>query len=409
MKMKICLIEACQEKDKGSIGAFYVRHHAEKAGFKIDILKKPKAGYDLEMISVHHSLDFLRLKKMPKKAKYRIVGGHPMQCNPLPVIKYADAVFIGEAESHIGKALKIIQEKGTDGLAAERCWIVSRYWKKGDTVPVTQIENPLPNNPPYLNRPNTRSAAWYIEIARGCPFGCNYCELGHSTRFRKYSYDQIITTIDKMHIKQAKKINFYAPDEASHPDINPLLEYLNKKGYMSSFSSMRLESVMRNKPDIKKNVLIRIGIDGLTEETRRRVNKPIRNIQIIEYFKMLLEWGQIQFKMFMMFGYSWEKLEDFHEWENLMSTILRLPLQKNVNLRIKWTPFIPQKCTPLKGDKAKYDYDLVDKINTWHALNANPRSEPGFFVRNDGLMMEKNHILQRQLAVGDEDLLDKIK
>jgi radical SAM superfamily enzyme YgiQ (UPF0313 family) len=408
-RLRINLIEACNDADTGSIGAFYVKTHAEKTGHIVEMNRYTKLGYDIEMISLHHCSDFLRLLKLPQKAPIRLIGGHPMQNNPLPIIKYGDAVFVGEAENSIGESLDRIERDGIDGLKNQAGWIISKNWKKGMDLPEVVICNPLPENPPYLNRPGTRSAAWYVEIARGCPFKCHYCELGYSSKFRIYKKDHLIEVLKRCDLSKTRKINFYAPDEASYPAYKELYEYLKTEGYMAAFSSMRLESVMKNKPPIAKNMLIRIGIDGLTESTRARVNKKITNSMILNYYRMLIDAGHVQFKQFMIFGYPWEKISDFDEFEYLMQGIFRIPLKKNVSLRIKWTPFIPQPCTPLGKEDAIYDYDMVDRINTWHALNKRPRYEPGWFVENDGLMMEKSHRLQCELTKGDEDVLDKYK
>lgn len=401
--MKICLIEACRDSDSGSIGAFYIANSLSEIGYQVDILRRPKNGYDVELISVHHCKDFLNLAKLSKKAKFRIVGGHPMQNNPRPVIPLTDAVCVGEGESWIKKAIPLLEKtKSIESLSCLPGTIISKNWNPENQIPVVNIENPLPNNPPYLNRPGTRSAAWYLEISRGCPYKCNYCELGHSTKYRKYSVDHIKAKIDSIDTSITKKINFYAPDEASHPDFQELYDYIFRKGFLSGFSSMRLESVMKKQPPLRMNTLVRIGIDGLTEATRWKINKKIKNAMIIDYFKMFIDKGHVQFKMFMIVGYPWEEIEDFQEWELTMERIFMLKLHKNISLRIKWTPFIPQPCTPFGKLKAKYDFEMIDKINIWHALKKRPRSEPGIFVENDGLMGIRAHKLQCSLTSANE-------
>jgi radical SAM superfamily enzyme YgiQ (UPF0313 family) len=207
-----------------------------------------------------------------------------------------------------------------------------------------------------------------------------------------------------------RKINFYAPDEISHPDYHALFAYLKERGYAASFSSMRIDSILkRGLPDVKANHLVRVGIDGLTEATRRRVNKPITNDMIVEYFKLFIERGHIYFKMFYIFGYPWEQPADFDEFAGLMDdlrTVTRPP--KNLIVRIKWTPFIPQPCTPLAEAKAKYDFDMVDRITVWHALNDRPRlaSRRNWYFSSDGVLMgPENHRRQCELAAGDETLL----
>jgi len=406
--MKICMVEVADKDSRGSIGCHYVIEHAKKVGYNIDYLTNTKDGYDVELLSIHHCSDYLRLLKMPKRAPIRIIGGHPMQNNPLPVINFCDVVCVGEGESWIKNALQIIEKsKDVKDLIGLPGTIVSKLWKKGDTVPSANIENPLPENAAYLNRPGTLSAAWYVEIARGCPFNCSYCELGHSTKFRKYSYDQLCHVIDNIDTSITRKINFYAPDEASHPDYMLLYERLKRRGFMAGFASMRVDSVIKNSPPIAMNQLIRVGIDGLTEETRYRINKKISDDMIVEYFYKLISQGHVQFKMFMVFGYPWDTAEDFEKWAKLMQRIFNLPLHKNIHLRIKWTPFIPQPCTPLKNCEPRYSWTLIDKINMWHALNNRPRKNPGIYIENDGMMGQKTYTTQCDLTLGDEDVLKK--
>ncbi len=115
------------------------------------------------------------------------------------------------------------------------------------------------------------------------------------------------------------------------------------------------------------------------------------------------------YKMFFIFGYPWERMEDFDHFEQLMRRVFALPLRVNVSLRIKWTPFIPQPCTPLGKERARYDYRMVDKINIWHALNARPRRNPGWYVENDGLMEKRSHDWQCKLTAGDERVLLRLR
>ena len=402
MALRCVMVEACADTDAGSIGAFYVMDHARRAGHTVDMARTTRAGYDVELISVHHCDDFLRLAVLPKRAPVRIVGGHPMQNNPRPAIPFADVICVGEGETWIKNALELLESGGVEALRELPGTIICHDWTPGAPIPATNIETPLPDNPPYLNRPGTRSAAWYIEIARGCPYSCAYCELGHSSKFRIYKLPQVKALIDSMDVKQTRKICFYAPDEASYPWMNEAYDYLMEKGYAAGFSSMHLKSIVKNKPKMLSNRLIRIGVDGLTEATRFRVGKKITDDDLVAYFQYGLESGHVQFKNFMIFGYPWETLEDFDGFEHMMRRVMALPMTKNVSLRIKWTPFIPQPCTPLGRETPVYNHAMVDKINVWHALNGRPRHEPGFWIESDGIMTQRSHQRQVDLSGGDE-------
>jgi len=406
--MKVCLVEACPDRDAGSIGAFYVAHHARMAGFEVDILRETKRGYDVELLSVHHATGFPHLARMPKRARWRLVGGHVMQNNPRPAIPFADAVCIGEGETWIKNALRRLEETDDiDSLSDIPGTVISKHHRVGASIPPANVERPLPDNPPYLNRPGTGSAAWYIEIARGCPYRCHYCELGHSVPYRRYSSEHIRRVIEQTDMNKTRKINLFAPDEASHPEYNDIFDYLSERGFAANFSSMRVESVLRNKlpSSLRTNHLVRIGLDGLTYQTRLRVRKPITDEMLVEYFRVLLERGHIQFKIFMIFGYPWETPGDFDRFDNLMQQVFSLPIRKNVALRIKWTPFIPQPSTPLADAEARYDFRLVRRIREWHNLHHKPNKNPGWYVDCDGLMSYNTWLEQRRLTSGDERLL----
>jgi len=404
--MRACFVEACDDKDAGSIGAYYVATHARRAGHQIDFSRTTQNGYDVELISVHHCMDFLRLAHLPKRAPLRIVGGHAMLSNPRPVIPFADIVFRGEAESWIGGALDALDgEKDAACLQGVPGVIVTKNWIKGAHLPDVVFERPLPSNPPYLNWAGTKSAAWYLEIARGCPFRCAFCELGNSTPFRIYPKEHVFEALKGLDTTLARKINLFAPDETSHPAYTEIYEHLERKGYSAAFSSMRIESVMKRHPKLKPNVLIRVGIDGLSERVRTEVNKPITDDQIVEYFKEWTERGHVNFKTFFIFSYPGETEADFRGFEILMRRVFQIRLRKNCSLRIKWTPFIPQPCTPLGSSLPRYNRDIAARIRRWHALHKEPVRTPGWWVTCDGMMSEKAHALQCRLTHGDEETL----
>ena len=403
--LNCCIIEPARKNDTGSIGAFFVAESARKAGHTVDVISADSnvTGYDVELVSIHHPADYPRLKKLKKHGHIRIIGGHITYNNPRPVIKFADYICMGDGETWIIKALALLDAGKT--LQDLEGTIVSESWVDGSELPDCVFEKTI-ENPPYLNRAGTRSAAWYIEIARGCPFSCHYCELGHSMPYRFRKKDTVIEQIGALDLSKAKKIVFFAPDEASHPSYFDFIEVAKARGVGQRYGSYRLDMVLKlGGLPIQSNQLVRVGIDGLTEETRRRVNKPLSNDDIVGFYRLMLSQGHVRFKMFQMIGHPWEKLSDFDEFENLINKITQLPTKKNISLRIKWTPLIPQPITPLSGAVPKYDLFMAEKVKVFHEKYALPQYRPGFFIDFDGLMSKSSHSRQVEMTQGDESSL----
>lgn len=405
-RLRCCMIELAETDDTGSIGAHYVAEHARRAGYGVDAIppNSRSGGFDVELVSVHHCTDWPRLAALPRRARLRIVGGHVMANNPRPGIPLADAVCIGEGESWIVQALNRLEvDCRAEALRGLPGTIISADHELGAPIPAANVEDPLPDNDPYLNRPGTLSARWYVEIARGCPWSCAYCELGHSMPYRPYSLDHLNRKLALIEPRWSKKVNWFAPDEASHPHYNELMNELKRLHYQQAFGSYRVDQILRRDVAVYSgSQLIRVGVDGLTEATRMRVNKRITDDMLVEFFTRLSAAGHVQFKMFMMIGYPWERAGDFDQWAGLMRRIAAIKVRTNCYVRIKWTPLIPQPCTPLADAEARYDLSLVGKIHRWHELHRVIAKRPGWHFECDGLMSMQSHARQIALTRGDE-------
>lgn len=409
--LRISLVECTTPENRGSMGAIYVENAIRSAGHQVQFIDADNYAqsgpWDVELVSVHHCTDFPRLKNLPRRGRIRIVGGHPSTNNIRPAIPFGDVFCIGEGEEWIIHVLdRIAAGASAIDLSDLPGTIIREIWNVGQPIPETNTIVPLPKHPPYLNRAGDGHApTWYIEMARGCPFSCHYCELGWAWKYRPQSTEYLLSAIDSIDKSRSKKVSLFAPDEASHPGYAECLQRIHDKGLITSFGSMRLDVIVKQGLPIKPNMLIRVGLDGLTESTRIRVHKPIKNQDVVNYFRFMSDRGHSNFKVFMVFGYPWESPSDFKEFESVFEQIRRIPRRVNAHVRVKFTPFIPQPSTPLGDSKPNYDHETVGLILDWFQRVKSPRSQPGWYFANDGIMSKKSHDLQCQLTLGDERLL----
>lgn len=401
--------EPVEEDSLGSMGCRYVINSANAAGFSVDYLtpqQSPSKSYDVELVSCHHCTDFPRLKALPRIAPLRIVGGHPTTNNIRPAIPFGDVFCLGEGETWIAHVLARLNDGAhARDLADLPGTIIPTRGMAGE-IPAGNTEAEVPKHPPYLNRSGEGHArVWYLEMARGCPFACHYCELGWAWKYRMQDTDWLLEQIGGIDTKQSNRVSLFAPDEASHPGYHAILDRIHQRRMVTSFGSMRLDVIVRKNLPFKSNMLIRVGLDGLTESTRMRVGRKITDDAVWEYFRYMTDRGHHNFKIFMVFGYPWETSKDFDEWKFLWDRISRIPRKKNAHVRIKFTPLIPQPSTPLGDAAPQYHHELAGRIAEWFTHVKTPYSQPGWYVANDGLMGARSHELQCRLTLGDETTL----
>lgn len=405
-RIRIGLTEACEVESRGSMGCQYILNSLKSDGWDVELAyDEDRSQCDVELVSVHHCTDFPRLKAMPRMAPLRIVGGHPTTNNIRPAVPFADAFCIGEGETWIKHAIRRLNDRLTCDSLRGLPGTLIRDDHTGE-IPRGNTEDGVPRHPAYLNRSGEGHArVWYLEMARGCPFRCTYCELGWAWKYRMQDTQYLLDQIDAIDKKQSKKVSLFAPDEASHPGYGEVLDRIHERGLITSFGSMRLDVIMKRRLPFKPNMLIRVALDGLTESTRFRTGRKISDEDVYGYFRFMTDRGHRNFKVFMVFGYPWEVPSDFDQWESLYDRIARISVTDNTRLRVKFTPLIPQPSTPLGDVQAVYDPRMIGRIKTWFDKVGRPWSRPGWFVANDGLMSERSHALQCRLTSGDESTL----
>lgn len=157
-----------------------------------------------------------------------IVGGPHASACPEQVAAYADYVVVGEGEFTLPRLLSRLEEGGTGPVPGVVC--------RGGTLP-TDHTVILDAFPPFSVMKG------YIEISRGCPFGCAYCQtpclFGSTMRHR--SIDTIVRFASRYH-----DIRFVSPNALAYGSdgrtprlekVAALLSRLSGNIYFGTFPS----------------------------------------------------------------------------------------------------------------------------------------------------------------------------
>ncbi|VVB92040.1 tRNA-2-methylthio-N(6)-dimethylallyladenosine synthase [uncultured archaeon] len=158
-----------------------------------------------------------------------IAGGPHPSARPEETLAYFDYVVIGEGEETLPELIGVLQNGGdinsVKGIA---------FRKDGKIIFTGQRENiALDNYPPF--DPDAMHSS--IEITRGCPFNCAYCQtpqlFGHNMRHR--SIDEI-----SKYAKFLKDVRFTSPNAFAYGSdgIRPKIEKI--ESLLKALSGNRL-------------------------------------------------------------------------------------------------------------------------------------------------------------------------
>jgi hypothetical protein len=100
------------------------------------------------------------------------------------------------------------------------------------------------------------------------------------------------------------------------------------------------------------------ALDGLSEETRRRVSKPVDDEQIVDKLNWCLDrlQGIMRLKVFQIVGYPWETPESVREdvlrLRDVLSRVRPSLRGGRIMMLVTVTPFSPEPLTPMEDEPA---------------------------------------------------------
>ncbi len=188
-----------------------------------DVVHEPADGIMLYSFATLQAPYVFHEVGCSKKCPTFIAGGPHPSARPEETLRFFDYVVIGEGEETLPELIKILQNRGdvssVRGIA----------FKDKDRIVFTGKREPvvLDSYPPFGSN-GIRST---IEITRGCPFSCAYCQtpqlFGHIVRHR--SIDEIVK-----YSKYLRDVRFTSPNafaygsDGRHPRIEKIEALLKK-------------------------------------------------------------------------------------------------------------------------------------------------------------------------------------
>lgn len=321
-----------------------------------------------------------------------IAGGHGV-FNPEPLADFIDVFVIGEAEEALREILSILDasggrtapdrravlrqlasevegvyvpslvatEENADGL------LVPVNSDAAQTLPVKRLifqgfAESAPPLKPIVPTVNTVHERVVMEVMRGCPNGCRFCQAGYVCRpVRARPVETLLESAKTCYRNTGyDEIGLLSLSTSNYPHFDDLVSALDAEfaplRVSLSLPSLRVDHALSGIPERFKTVRksgFTIAPEAATDSLRARINKDVTNDHLLTAAEEAYRQGWQGIKLYFMIGLPTETDEDVAAIGDLANAVARLRRKgpkKKPAVTLSVSSFIPKPHTPLQWD-----------------------------------------------------------
>jgi len=307
-----------------------------------------------------------------------IAGGGMANCCE-PVAAFIDMFVLGEGEEALVELAELVKaQKQAGATKKETLSLISEKFdwayvpefhtgKKLQNAVVRDFENaPVPLQPivPFVQAVHERVS---VEIMRGCPGRCRFCQASFCRRPIRYRSVETIIEIAKVsyHSTGFETVSLLSLSSADYPNLEELVaglhDYFHDKHVGLSLPSLRVDQQLKLLPKLLTSVRkggLTIAVEAASERLRQIVNKPLKDEDLFAAVEAAYRAGWQKLKLYFMVGLPGETLDDVARIVQLSYDLAKLRKKVDgktgqINVAISW--FVPKPHTPFGwlGQKPK--------------------------------------------------------
>jgi radical SAM family uncharacterized protein len=316
-----------------------------------------------------------------------IAGGGMSHCCE-PVAEFIDVLVLGDGEEAVVELAELIRAGKKSGATKNEilCSIADKFdWayvpafhagQKLRNAVVEDFDNaPVPLSPivPFVQAVHERIS---IEIMRGCPGRCRFCQASFCRRPIRYRSVERIIDIAKAcyHSTGYDTVSLLSLSSADYPNLEELVaglhEYFQGKHVGLSLPSLRVDKQLKMLPELLTSVRkggLTIAVEAASEKLRQIINKPLKDEDLFAAAEAAYRAGWQRLKLYFMVGLPGETEDDIKRIVELSFQLAKLRKKVDgktgqINIAVSW--FVPKTHTPFGwlGQKPKSYFERAKEI-----------------------------------------------
>ncbi len=316
-----------------------------------------------------------------------IAGGHAT-FNPEPFSDFFDLFFIGEGEEGIIEILELYEDSAglnrQDMIRKLACKIPGLYapalYDTEEVAGFTVVKPPVQSDIPY---PITRRIVQdfdsapmpvkpvvplvetvhervVLEIMRGCPNGCRFCQAGNICRpVREREVATLQKTAKECYCNTGyDEIGLMSLSTSDYTHFDDLVEKLDSDyaqlGVSLSLPSLRVNHALSDIPERFKTVRrsgLTLAPEAGTDRLRRAINKDVTDEDLLQSCEEAFRQGWKTIKLYFMVGLPTETDEDVIGIASLATKVAKLRRGgRGAACTVSVSNFIPKPFTPFQWE-----------------------------------------------------------
>ncbi|MHC4665677.1 MAG: TIGR03960 family B12-binding radical SAM protein [Planctomycetota bacterium] len=316
-----------------------------------------------------------------------IAGGGMANCCE-PIAKFIDLFVLGEGEEAIVDLVQLVKTEKQAGTSKEQILLKAakefdwayvptlyKFEYDGDRIKsfeptqadlpaqfknavVEDFENaPVPLRPivPFAQAVHERVT---VEIMRGCPGRCRFCQASFCRRPIRYRNVEKIVDIAETCYRATgfDTVSLLSLSTADYPNLEELVsrlhEYFQDKYVGLSLPSLRVDWQLELLPILVKSVRksgLTIAVEAASEKLRQIINKPLKDEDLFAGVEAAYRAGWKKLKLYFMVGLPGETDQDIKQIVKLCYDLARLRKKTDnrtgqINITVSW--LVPKPHTP---------------------------------------------------------------